>query len=189
MVSILSSIAWPRHELSPGLLLRLTVLLRGQREGKNISVFELRRDHRPDLRREPGDRPSFLALARFLPLPSGNIVFNPPQLAKLCELPLQLLVLSPSLAEILLQSLDLSFGLAELLLLASKLPRRHHGVSGSSLSRASLTVTATRPLPREQCEISGKVQEEKASLTLGVPLPKLPKIAFNVRFLLLTVVS
>ena len=67
--SILPLIPCLRHELSPGLLLRLAVLLRCQRKGQNILVFEFRRDHRPNLRREPGDRPPFRALARLLPFP------------------------------------------------------------------------------------------------------------------------
>jgi len=122
-------IAWPRHELSPGLLLRLTVLLRSQREGQNVLLVNLRRDYRPNLRREPGDLPSLLALARSLPfLSSGNIVHNPVQLAKL-----------------LLQLRDLSFSLAELLLLVSKLLRRLHVVSSAlSLSLSSLSLSRAR---------------------------------------------
>ena len=108
MGSTLLSIAWPRHELHPGLLLRLTVLLRSQSEGQNVIRIELRRDHRPNLRREPGDLHSSLALA--LRFSSGNIFFIFFFIAILCKLPLQLL--------------DLSLGLAELLLLAF---RRHHG--------------------------------------------------------------
>ena len=77
LISSLLSIVWPRHELSPGLLLRLTVLLRSQREGRDVLLVDLRRDHRPNLRWEAGDFPSFLALAGFL----RNIVLISVQLA------------------------------------------------------------------------------------------------------------
>ena len=92
-------IDWPRHELSPGLLLRLAVLPRSQGEGHDVVLIDRFRDLRPDLRRKSRklrtlDRSSpspLLAVARLSLATTGS-----PSLAR--ELLLQLRDLSLSSA-------------------------------------------------------------------------------------------
>ena len=110
-------IDWPRHELSPGLLLRLAVLPRSQGEGHDVVLIDRFRDLRPDLRRKSRklrtlDRSSpspLLAVARLSLATTG----------------------SPSLArELLLQLRDLSLErfdcIASLSLLLHEVPSGHH---------------------------------------------------------------